>query len=198
MLIASTTFSLFILLNPIGNVPLYLTNLKGIDPKRQRIIILREKLIALATICLFTLAGQAFLNFLNIDQHTLQIAGGIILFLLALKMIFPVAGDPAISNQQNEPFIVPLAIPLVAGPGTLTAVILYSAQVTTLAPLFLAILLAWTASLAILLSSFFLTKILGNRGITACERLMGLILTLIAVQMFLNGAHLFFNGTHSV
>lgn len=183
----SIAFTLFLLMDSIGNIPLYITFLKGVNPQRQRIIICRELFIALFIILLFNFVGDALMRFLHVQNDTIQIAGGIILFLLCLKMIFPPPHDPnEFLPHDNEPFIVPLAVPLVAGPSVLAAVMIYSKQEDNLT-MFGAILLAWLASLIILLGSSFLKKILGWRGILAMERLMGLVLILIAVQMFLSG-----------
>jgi multiple antibiotic resistance protein len=197
MLIASLSFSLFLLLDPVGNIPVFLAHLKGLSPKRQRQIIFRELLIALAVIYLFMFLGQPLLHILNIDHHSVFISGGVILFIIALKMIFPKDDENHLSKTTKEPFIVPLAIPLVAGPAILASLILYSAQVPSLAILSLAIIIAWGLSVVILLFSSNLSQLLGIRGILACERLMGLILTLIAVQMFFNGIHQFLNGEPS-
>ncbi len=175
-------------MDAIGNVPLYISFLKHLPPERQRIVIVRELLIALGVIILFALLGEALMDFLHIDSHTIQVAGGIILFILSLKMIFPPNKNPNERMPHNtEPLVVPLAVPLVAGPAVLAAVMIYSKQETHIFVLLGAILIAWATSLVILLSSSLLKHILGWRGITAMERLMGLILTLIAVQMFLTG-----------
>jgi multiple antibiotic resistance protein len=188
MNIFSIAFALFLLMDSIGNIPLYLSFLKGIAPKRQRTLIVRELVIALAIIILFSFLGEGLMQFLDIQPHTIQIAGGIILFLLCLKMIFPVHHDPdADLPHRSEPFIVPLAVPLVAGPAVLAAVIIYAKQEQSRWVMTGAILLAWLASLIILLASSYLKTLLGWRGILALERLMGLILILIAVQMFLSG-----------
>lgn len=184
----SIAFSLFLLMDPIGNVPLYISFLKGLDSKRQRWVIFRELIIALFIIILFNFVGDALMQFLNIGEDTIQIAGGIILFLICLKMIFPPANDHHESvPHETEPFIVPLAVPLIAGPSVLAAVMIYARQETHHLVMVGAILLAWGASLIILLCSSYLKNILGWRGILAIERLMGLVLTLIAVQMFLTG-----------
>lgn len=183
----SIAFTLFLLMDSIGNIPLYITFLKGLNPHRQRVVICRELFIALFIIVLFNFVGDGLMQFLHVENDTIQIAGGIILFLLCLKMIFPPPHDPNESlPHDTEPFIVPLAVPLVAGPSVLAAVMIYSKQESDLTMLG-AILLAWVASLLILLGSSFLKKFLGWRGILALERLMGLILILIAVQMFLSG-----------
>ena len=187
MQVFSIAFTLFLLMDPVGNIPLYISLLKGLDPKRQRYVIFRELIIALIIIILFDFVGDWLMQFLKVENDTIQIAGGIILFLICLRMIFPPPHD---TNERlrhdTEPFIVPLAVPLVAGPSVLAAVMIFAKQEGSLVMMG-AILLAWLVSLLILLSSSFLKKILGWRGITAMERLMGLILTLIAVQMFLSG-----------
>lgn len=190
----SIAFSLFLLMDPIGNIPLYIATLKEIHPKRQQWIIFRELIIALVIIILFNFVGNELLNFLNVTQDTVQVSGGIILFLISLKMIFP----PEKIHQPDElkapePFIVPLAVPLVAGPTVLAAVMIYSHQQSgTL--MITAICIAWAVSLIILLLSPFISRLLGTRGILACERLMGLILTMIGIQMFLSGIHQFVTG----
>jgi multiple antibiotic resistance protein len=188
MYILSIAFTLFLLMDPIGNIPFYISFLKGIDPKRQRVIIFRELIIALFIIILFNFVGDGLMKFLKVENDTIQIAGGIILFLLCLKMIFPQPHDPNESiPHDTEPFIVPLAVPLVAGPAVLAAVMIYAKQESSSLVMMGAILIAWFASLIILLSSSYLKQILGWRGILALERLMGLVLILVAVQMFLSG-----------
>jgi multiple antibiotic resistance protein len=199
MKMLSMAFALFLLMDSIGNLPIFLSILKDINPRRQRVIIIRELLIALAIIILFNFIGDALLGFLNVTMPTILISGGIILFLIALKMIFPVRRDPDVDiHHQKEPFIVPLATPLVAGPAVLAAVMLYSGQHKADAMLTVgAIIIAWAASTLILLSSSLWKKLLGVRGLIACERLMGLILTLIAVQMFLEGLQAFLINCHA-
>lgn len=189
----SISLSLFLLMDPIGNIPFYISFLKGVDPKRQRAIIVRELLIALVIIVIFNFIGDALMHFLSIQEDTIQIAGGIILFLLCLKMIFPPTHDATdnLPHTAAEPFIVPLAVPLVAGPGVLAAVMIYARQEASHWVMLGAILIAWFASLLILMGSSWLKNILGWRGIVAMERLMGLILTLIAIEMFLNGVSTF-------
>jgi multiple antibiotic resistance protein len=192
MSLFSIAFSLFLLMDSIGNIPLYISFLKGLDPARQRVVIVRELLIALFVIILFNFLGDGLMRFLHISNDTIQIAGGIILFILSLKMIFPPPRDPNESlPHDSEPFIVPLAVPLIAGPSVLAAVMIYSRQEENNWIMMGAILLAWGASLIILIGSSFLKRLLGWKGILALERLMGLVLTLIAVQMFLTGLHAF-------
>jgi multiple antibiotic resistance protein len=197
MHVLSIAFTLFLLMDPIGNIPFYISFLKGLDPKRQRVVICRELIIALFIIILFNFVGDGLMQFLHIDNDTIQMAGGVILFLLCLKMIFPPPHDPNENLPHDaEPFIVPLAVPLVAGPAVLAAVMIYAKQEASSLIMIGAILIAWFASLLILLASSFLKHILGWRGILALERLMGLVLILIAVQMFLTGLATFISRTH--
>lgn len=189
----TVTFALFLLMNPIGNVPIYLALLKEIPPRRQAQIILRELAMALAILLLFQFVGQGLLNLLGVKKDALLIAGGLILLIIAMRMIFPPEKPTTkITEKKEEPFLVPLAIPLVAGPAILSAIIIYSNEVTTL-PLTFAILSAWALVTVILVCAPMLLKLLKERGILACERLMGLILILIASQMFLNGLRIFFS-----
>ena len=189
--ILSLALPLFFLMDSFGNVPVCISLLKEFPPKRQRFIILREMLIALLAMITFQFIGDALLGVLEIEQSAVLIAGGIILFLIALKMIFPPQVEERDSDLPlEEPFIVPLAIPLIAGPGTLAAIMLYSHQETNFSVIS-AIVLAWIGTTLVLYSSSFLKKILGSRGMLACERLMGLVVTLIAIEMFLDGLKTF-------
>jgi len=129
MTLWSIAFSLFLLMDSVGNIPFYISFLKGINPHRQRVIIFRELLIALGIITLFAFIGEGLMEFLKVRQDTVQIGGGIILFLLCLKMIFPDSNESINGLPHNsEPFIVPLAVPLVAGPAVLAAVMIYARQ----------------------------------------------------------------------
>lgn len=174
-------------MDPIGNVPIFIPLLKDFSAKRQRRIILREMLIALGVMIIFVFFGEALLNFLHVTSQTVQIAGGIILFLIALKMIFPRPTSEITLKKGEEPFLVPMAIPLIAGPTILAAVMIYSRQLENDWLLITSLFIAWVVSAIILLSSIQLKKLFGTKGLAACERLMGLILILIATQMFLEG-----------
>lgn len=185
----------FLMIDAIGNIPLFASLLKAFNPKKQRQIIIREMLIGLVVIILFELLGDMILNFINIKTPTIIIAGGVILFLIALKMIFPPQIEPVIDAIAQEPFIVPLAIPLVAGPAILAAVMLYVGQAESHFSIISAIFIAWVPSTLILLGASYLTKLIGKRGLSALERLMGLVLILIAIQMLLEGAQLFLQKT---
>lgn len=139
---------------------------------------------------LFYFLGDGLLDLLSVNQDAVQIAGGIILFLIALKMIFPQPIDNKMEIEE-EPFIVPLAVPLIAGPSILATIVIYSHQDHPAIKVLSSLFIAWLLSLTILLSAPFLQKCLGKRGIKACEKLMGLILTLIGIEMFLKGIAMF-------
>ncbi len=191
--ILSIALNLFILMDAIGNVPIFCSLLKDIPVKKQRTIIFRELVIALLLIIFFNFVGDFLLDLLKVSQEAVMIAGSIILFLIAIKMIFPATKDNGYEKAkplEKEPFVVPLAVPLVAGPAILAAVILYAKRESALT-MVSAIGIAWGASTIILLAGASLKKLLGDKVLSAGERLMGLILTLIAVQMFLEGLKLY-------
>ncbi len=185
--------ALFLLMDSIGNVPIYISILKELDPKRQRFIIFRELIMALFIIIAFYFLGDFLLDLLHISQEAVQISGGIILFVIGIKLVFPTGKSSFSETPGEEPFLVPLAVPLVAGPAVLATVILYSHQDIPIWQALAAIFLAWLATTGILILSTKLQKILGNKGIAACERFTGLLLIMLAVQMTLNGLSPFFN-----
>jgi len=188
MTILSAATLLFLILDPLGNIPVFLSLLRRLPPKRQRIVIARELLIALAVLMLFLWAGKYALEVVHLRQESVAIAGGIVLFLIGIRMIFPPPHGLMGETPDGEPFIVPLAIPLVAGPSGMAAVILMgSNEPDRLGEWSLALLLAWGASSAILFSSTYLYRLLGIRALTAMERLMGMLLVAISVQMLLDG-----------
>lgn len=190
--IFAMAFTIFLLMDPLGNVPIYLAILQKLERDKRIKVIFREKVIALFIILLFAYFGNDFLKALNISHETIFLAGGIVLFVMALKLLFPENGSLSDSLAiEGEPLIFPLAVPLVAGPSVLAAVMIYSHQLESLTILFGAIGIAWIASMAILLGSTMLQKYLGIRGLKALERLMGLILMLIAINMFLKGVIIF-------
>lgn len=194
--IITATVLLFLIMDPLGNLPIFMSVLKHTEPKRRRAIMIRELLIALTLMLIFLFAGEKILSFLNLRAETVSISGGIILFLIAIKMIFPgnegnASGLPA----GEEPFIVPLAIPLVAGPSLLATLMLLSHQYPNqMGHLVIALLLAWGGTVIILLQSSLFLRLLGEKGVNALERLMGLVLVMIATQMFLDGIRAWMQG----
>ena len=192
MTLASAALLLFLVLDPFGNVPFYLSALRNVEEKRARWIMIRELLIALGVLAFFLFFGQYLLRLLHISEPTLSIAGGTILFLIAIRMIFPGRRGQAGETVEEEPFIVPLAVPYVAGPSAMASVLL----VMTREPdrwleWLAALLLAWAGCSIVILLSSVLRRLLKDRGLAAMERLMGMVLTTIAVQMFLNGVEEF-------
>lgn len=185
----SATVLLFLIMDPLGNLPIFMSVLKHLDPKRRRIVVIREMLIALVLMLIFLFAGEKILSFLSLRTETVSISGGIILFLIAIKMIFP--SEQKTSNDLpagEEPFLVPMAIPLVAGPSILATLMLLSHQYPNqFTYLTIALFIAWGLSMAILLMSGLFLRLLGDKGVNALERLMGLILVMLSTQMFLDG-----------
>ena len=180
--------TLLFVMDPLGNVPVFLSALKDVPKERRQRVIMRELFIALIVLVLFLLSGHHLLSLLGLSADAIRIAGAIILFLIALRMIFPREGGIMGKSPKGEPFVVPLAIPCVAGPSTL-AVLMLMANAEggeTLNWLF-ALGGAWLVSSAILLASTPLARLLGERGLIAVERLMGMLLVMIAVQMMLDG-----------
>lgn len=189
--VVAAVVTLFLIMDPIGNIPLFLSVLKPVDPTRRRRVLVREIAIAYLVLLAFVFLGGYVLRILGLQEATISIAGGIVLFLIALRMIFPAAGGPATDAPEGEPFIVPLAIPLFVGPSTLAAcLLLQRTSPGQTGPLLLAVTLAWAISGSILLSATFFYRVLRERGLMALERLMGMVLVMIAVQMFMNGVRI--------
>ncbi len=179
---------LFLIMDPLGNIPLFLSLLKNVEPRRRRYVLIREMLIALVVLFGFLLGGRYILAVLQLKQESVSIAGGLVLFLIGVRMIFPSKDGVFGPSGEGEPFIVPLAIPSVAGPSTMAALLLFAnQQPLRLGSWSLALFLAWLATAAILLSSTYLYRWLGESVLTALERLMGMLLVALSVQMFLNG-----------
>ncbi|GAB5381882.1 MAG: YhgN family NAAT transporter [Aliiglaciecola sp.] len=184
----SAAVMLFLIMDPLGNLPIFMSILKSIEPKRRKIVLIRELLFALVIMFIFLFSGQAVLDFLNVKQQAVSIAGGIILFLIAIRMIFPNKSKHDDDISEQEPFLVPLAIPMISGPSILAALILLANQdPLRMTDWSIALFCAWSVSAAILLFSNLFFKLLGERGLIAVERLMGMILIMLSIQMFLDG-----------
>jgi small neutral amino acid transporter SnatA (MarC family) len=188
MTIASAALLLFLILDPLGNIPVFLGLLRSLSPQRQRIVVVRELLIALGVLMVFLWGGRYALELMHLRQESVSIAGGIVLFLIGLRMIFPPPEGLMGDLPEGEPFIVPLAIPMVAGPSGMAAVMLMGSQEPDrMGAWSLALMIAWAATAAILFSATYLYKYLGGRALTAIERLMGMVIVAISVQMLLDG-----------
>lgn len=187
MSLLSTTLVLFLVMDPLGNLPLFVSALSDVRPERRTRIVLRESAIALGILVVFLVSGKILMATLGLSEAALRIAGGAILFLIAVHMIFPREGGLFGADLAGEPLIVPLAVPLVAGPSSLCLVLVMSADESLEGGVGIAALcLAWLASTAILLLAQPVRRLLGRRGLVALERLMGLVLGVLAVQMILD------------
>ncbi len=188
MSIESAALLLFLVMDPLGNIPFFLSALRHVDPARQQRVVVRELCIALAVLVIFLFVGRYLLELLHISEPALTSAGGVILFLISLRMIFPTSEKSMEEDVLGEPFIVPLAIPYVAGPSALaTEILLMSGSSERWFDWLRALLLAWAASSVIILAASSLRKYLGERGLIAIERLMGMVLITVSIQMLMNG-----------
>ena len=178
---------LFLIMDPLGNIPLFLSILRGVAPERRRLVLVRELLIALVVLFVFLFGGRYLLHLLQLKQESVSIAGGIVLFIIGVRMIFP-PGRGIFGETEGEPFIVPLAIPAVAGPSTMAAVMLLAnSHPGRTVDWSVALFVAWLATAIILMSATYLFRYLGTSVLTALERLMGMLLVALSVQMFLDG-----------
>ncbi|RPI72975.1 MAG: NAAT family transporter [Desulfobacteraceae bacterium] len=186
--ILSVSITLFLIMDPFGNIPIFLPILEKVPDRRRRKVLVRELLFALILIVIFVFCGRYVMNFLGLKQASVSMAGGLILFLIAVRMVFPAAEGHTDKDLEGEPLLVPLAVPLVAGPSLLSVLLLFStAEPDHLLKLLFASGLAWAGTFAVLFSSTFLIRFLTKRGLIAVERLMGMILVALAVQLFLDG-----------
>ena len=184
----SATILLVLITDPLGNIPLFISCLRGVAKRRRPVVILREVAIAFAILLVFMVAGNSFLRMMGLTDTSLRIGGGIVLFLIALRMIFPHPGGLFGHDRDGEPLIVPLAIPALAGPSALATVMLLSSQAPSKT-------LEWIGALTVtmivcavvLVLAERIEALLGERVVTAFERLMGLVLVAISVEMILGG-----------
>ncbi|RTE86521.1 MULTISPECIES: YhgN family NAAT transporter [Gammaproteobacteria] len=184
----TASITLLLIMNPLGNLPIFISVLRHIEPKRRKVVLARELIFALIFMLLFLYAGTWLLSSLGLRQESVSIAGGIILFIIALRMIFPQPGGVLGLPAGDEPFIVPLAIPLISGPSLLASLILLANQEPErMFDWTVAAGVAWLISATVLMFSSVVMRGLGQRGLNAIERLMGMILIMVAVQMFLDG-----------
>ena len=183
--IISTTIIFFLIMDPLGNIPLFMSALKSVPQERKFKVTFRELAIAYIVLLVYLFFGPYILDVLALTNEAISISGGIILFLIAIRMIFPSPDGIFGNTAHGEPLIVPLAIPAVAGPSIMAVLMLMSTN-HPLEMLFLCITLAWIASASVLMAATPLNRILGLRGLTAVERLMGMLLVMMAVQMMLN------------
>ncbi len=186
--VISAAIVLFFVMDPLGNIPLFSSVLARVAPARRRRVLARELVLALGFLLAFLFGGRGMLDVLGLQQDTLRVGGGIVLFVIALRMIFPEDRDLFGEMPDGEPLVFPLAVPLIAGPSAFATVLLLVESLPNGARdgLF-AVLVAWAASATILAGSAVLLRVIGARGLAAMERLMGMLLLMLATQMVLEG-----------
>ena len=187
----SATILLILITDPVGNIPVFANALKHVAPERRARVILREILIAFFLLLTFMFVGEGFLRVMNLSELSLQIGGGVILFLIALRMVFPPA---AVLEAEiwEEPLIVPLAVPAIAGPSALaTVLLLVSQQPERRLDWIAALCVTMLVSAVVLVSAERIQRLIGSRLVVAVERLMGLVLVSVAIEMMLRGAKTF-------
>jgi MarC family membrane protein len=188
----SATILLILITDPIGNIPIFANALQHVAPKRRARVILREVLIAFLLLLTFMFIGEGFLRLMNLSELSLQIGGGVILFLIALRMIFPPPKGPETAESMAEPLIVPLAIPAIAGPSALATVLLLVSQAPEKRLEWIAALcVTMTVSAVVLVLAERIQRVAGDRFVVALERLMGLVLVALSIEMMLRGIKTF-------
>ncbi len=192
----SALILLLLVLDPLGSLPIFISVLRRIPPERRNAVALREATIAFAVLVAFMLGGQGFLQVMHLSERSLEVAGGVILLLIAIRMVFGGTSDLyADDGEGGEPFIFPLAVPLMAGPSAMaTVLLLASRQPERLWHWVGALTVAMAVCTVTLLTADRLRKLLGNAVVSAVEKLMGLVLTAIAVEMLLAGTKRYFLG----
>ena len=191
----SSVITLCLVMDPFGNIPLFISALKKVAPERRKAVLIRELAIALAISVAFLFLGKWFLHMFGIHSFSMSIAGGIILFIISMKLVFNNDDEPHTNPKEEEPFIVPLAIPLVAGPAVLSIIMILSAQQPNKLLTLSALLTASIINSAVLMLSFPISNLLGKKGLVAIERLTGMILVLMSVDMVMGGISEFMKGS---
>lgn len=190
MLALALTF--FLIANPVGNCPAMIALVKDFDLPRQRAILFRESIFALLLALFFQYFGELFLNGLQIQDYAVTITGGLLLFLVAFSMLFSVhLAETSKPQKIHEPFFVPIATPIISGPGLLAVIMLKSKLEENNLKITMAILIAWIGVISVLTFAPYLQKLLGKRGLVALEQVMGMLLALVAVEMVVKGTSMF-------
>jgi multiple antibiotic resistance protein len=187
----SAVMMLIIIMDPLGNIPLFHSVLGGIPEESRRRVMIRELFIALGILTMFLFLGNHILSILGLQKPAISIGGGVVLFLIAINMVFPQHGLRS-DTEREDPSIVPLAIPFVAGPSAIAALILMaSREPERMGTWMAALAIAWSVTAACILSSKGIMRIIGRRGLRAAVKLMGMLLILISIQMILNGIQVY-------
>ena len=191
----TATFTLWLLMDPLGNLPVFTSVLQGVAPGRRRRVLLRELGLALGFLIVFLFLGRYLFRFLALQSESVSIAGGLILATIAFRMLYPRPEGIWGGSSEREPFLFPLAVPMVAGPSVLSLLLLLSSsEPGRTTDWLLALVVAWAGAAVILGLSGALGRLLGERGLEVLQRLMGMLLVCLAVQMLLNGLASFVGG----
>lgn len=185
------TLTLFLIMDPVGHIAAYLKMMEGISSQRRNVVLLREMGIALGAMLLFNLLGESIFSYLELSESTVRLVAGVILFITAIKILFPSSVGIRGSFPPGEPFIIPLAIPYIAGPSLLATILLYSNMESQEFPMLMGIVLAWIATSVVLWLAPVFNKVLGKNGLGACERLLAMVLVMISIQRFMEGIQQF-------
>jgi multiple antibiotic resistance protein len=191
MSLFNLTVILFLIMDPVGNISSFLNLLKDFPKAARRKIIIREMLIALVAMLAFNILGEYIFNVLQISETALKLASGAVLFLVAIKILFPSIDSLRANLPAGEPFITPLAIPLIAGPSLLATIMLFSHLEPSQPVMLSAIFISWLLAVIVLLAGKTLQRVIGVNGLMACERLMGMVLVMLAIQRFAEGLQQF-------
>lgn len=190
MSLFTLALTLFLIMNPLGNMKYFLSLLHELKAQRHRFVIAREMVFALIIMFIFSLLGERISWAFSFDETTIFLASGVILFLAAIKIIFPKEEHiPHIHGE--EPFLIPIAIPIIASPALLATIMLYAQSEVLLWPMIVSIIIAWGLSMLLLLGSRRILRLIGPNGLVAIERIMGIVLVLLGVQRFMEGILLF-------
>jgi len=188
---------LLLVLDPLGSMPIFISVLRGVAPERRRIVALREAGIAFCVLLVFMVSGQSFLNLMHLSERSLEVAGGVILLIIAVRMIFASGSEIYAAEEDGEPVIFPIAVPLLAGPSAMaTVLLLASRQPDRIVAWMGALTLAVGVSTLVLLSAERIRSLVGSQVVSALEKLMGLVLTAIATEMVLAGLKRYFFEVH--
>lgn len=186
---------LLLVLDPFGSLPIFISVLRGVPRERRTVVALREATIAFSVLLVFMLTGQGFLKLMHLSERSLEVAGGVILLIIAIRMIFASGGEIYATDGGREPMIFPLAVPLLAGPSAMaTVLLLASRQPERIIEWVGALTLAMAVSTVVMLAADRIRKLLGTPMVSAMEKLMGLVLTAVAVEMILAGLKRYFFG----
>jgi len=194
----SALILLLLVLEPFSSLPLFVSTMRRVTPPRRRRVALRESLIAFGILVVFMFGGRAFLDLMHLSERSLEVAGGVILLLIAMRMVFGAEGPPQddAPTESAEPMIVPVAVPMLAGPSALaTVLLLVSRQPDRIGQWIGALAVAVAVCGVVLLAADRIRQVIGNAMVSALEKLMGLVLSALAVELILAGLKRYFFET---